>query len=143
MTMASLAPGGRAAVGAVIGLVVYGVSITTALLRLALIPGLSVRVTRESLLATALYLPLFVLAGGVVGRLSSLQVRVVRFILIGSLCGSLVWNYLTVTWPVTARPTSLAPSGLSALDAALIGAGLGAVGGLLLFGIRALRSKEG
>lgn len=49
--MTSLAPRGHAAVGAVIGLVVYGVSIAAALLRLALIPGLSDRVTRESLLA--------------------------------------------------------------------------------------------
>lgn len=92
MTMVSLAPGGRAAVGAVIGLIVFGVS---------------------------------------------------GFTLIGSLCGSLVWSYLTVTWPFTARPSALVPSGLSTLDAALIGAGLGAVGGLLLFAIRALRSREG
>ena len=141
--MASMTPGGRAAAGAVIGLVVYGISIAAAGLRLALIPGLSHRVTREGLLATALYLPVFVLAGGAVGRLSTLEARVVRFTLIGALCGSLVWSYLTVTWPVTARPTVLAPSGVSAVDAALIGAGLGAVGGLLLFAIRALRPKEG
>lgn len=60
---------------------------------------------------------------------------------VGAVIGLVVYG-LTVTWPVTARPTVLAPSGVSALDAALIGAGLGAVGGLPLFAIRALRSKE-
>ena len=66
--------------------------------------------------------------------------------MIRAIAGAVVWSYLTATWTLTARSgVFIAPQG-SVLGAAFVGAGLGALGGVLLVAIagigRALRGER-
>jgi hypothetical protein len=132
----------RIVLGALIGFVFFAVSVIASLLRLVFIPSVAERVTGQSILAVLLFLVLFVATGAVAGWLSTIPVRLLRFVVIGTLVGALVWTYLTLTWPLTARPGWSIPPRGTTLDAAMTGAALGATGGFLLAAIGWLRRRR-
>lgn len=129
----------RAALGGLIGLVVFMVDAAATLIRFALNPLVAERSTGGSFLAMILFLFLFVAAGAAGGYLWLIRVQLLRFVAIGALVGAMIWSYLNATWPLTARTSMMAAPQESMLSAALIGAIGGALGGLLLFVIGAAR----
>lgn len=129
----------RAVLGGLIGLVAFVIDAVATLIRFALNPLVAERATAGSFLAMILFMFLFVAAGALGGYLWLIRVQLLRFVAIGALVGAMVWSYLTATWPLTARASMIAAPQTSVLSAALIGAGGGALGGLLLFAIGAVR----
>ncbi len=129
----------RVVVGGLTGLVVFSVDAVATLIRFVLTPPLAERATAGSFLAMLAFLFLFIAAGALAGYLWGTQVRFLRHVAIGALVGAMLWSYLTATWSLTARPTAISPPQMSVLSAALVGAGGGALGGLLLFAIDGLR----
>jgi hypothetical protein len=125
----------RAVLGGLTGLAVFGVDAVATLIRFVLNPSVAERTTAGSLLAMFLFLILFIAGGALAGYLWSINVQLLRFLAIGALVGALIWSYFTLTWPLTARASALVAPHTSVLNAALIGAGLGALGGTLLFAI--------
>jgi hypothetical protein len=123
----------RAVVGGVIGLVVFAVDAAATLIRFVLNPFVAERATQASFLAMLLFLFLFVATGALAGFMWGIRVQILRFVFVGALLGTLVWSYLTLTWPLTARASAVAAQPASLLDAMLIGAAGGALGGTLLF----------
>lgn len=132
-------PPRRVLVGGLCGLVVFSVDVVATIVRFALVPSLAERTTTGSLLAMIPFAFLFVAAGALLGYLWTLQIRSLRFMLMGAIAGALVWGYWTATWPLTAKPTSVVPPQGSVLGAVAIGAGGGALGGLLRFAISGIR----
>jgi hypothetical protein len=125
--------------GALVALLFYAVSVSVAIVQLVFAPELWERVTAKSVLATALYLPVFLAAGALAGWLTKVGFRALRYLLIGAVCGALLWSYLTVTWPLTARISAyIEPQG-SVIDAVLIGGVFGTIGGVLLALLAAFR----
>lgn len=129
----------RVVIGAVIGLVVFSVDAVATLIKFVLNPAVAERATAGSFLAMILFLFLFIAAGALAGYLWAWRITFLRFVSIGALAGTMAWSYLTVTWPLTARPSAIIPPQTSVLGAVLIGAGGGALGGLLLFVISSVR----
>ena len=129
----------RVVVGGLIGLIVFSVDAVATLIRFVLTPSVAERATSGSFLAMFPFLFLFIAAGVLTGYLWVIQIKFLRFVSIGALVGAMVWSYLTVTWPLTARPTAIIPPQTSVLSVVLIGAGGGALGGLLLFVIAGVR----
>ncbi|OGS99650.1 MAG: hypothetical protein A3F73_11440 [Gallionellales bacterium RIFCSPLOWO2_12_FULL_59_22] len=130
----------RVVVGSLIGLIVFSVDAVATFIRFVLIPSVAERATAGSFLAMFPFLFLFIAAGALAGYLWAIRIMVLRFVSIGALIGAMVWSYLTVTWPLTARPTAIIPPQMSVLDAVFIGAVGGALGGLLLFVISGIRN---
>lgn len=122
----------RVFVGGVIGFAVYAVSVIAALVRMAVNPWVAAHVSVESMTAMLLYSVLFITVGALSGWLSLLRVRGSRYLLIGGMIGVLVWSYLSATWPLTSKGIGSPPPGVTVIDTAAIGAGLGVMGGLLL-----------
>jgi hypothetical protein len=131
----------RAVVGGAIGLLFFLLDAAATLIRVLLNPAVAERVTSASLLVMLLYLPIFAAAGALGGWLWLMRARLLRFVAIGALAGALVWSYLTATWPLTARAGAVNGPQSSVLDAALIGAGGGALGGALLAALGLLRRR--
>lgn len=129
----------RAVVGGAIGFVVFAVDAVATLIRFALNPALAERATGGAFLAMLLFLFVFVAAGAFAGYLWAIRIQVLRFVVIGALVGAMLWSYLTLTWPLTARASAVIEPQISVLEAALIGAGGGALGGFLLFAISGVR----
>jgi hypothetical protein len=123
----------RVVAGSLIGFIVFAVDAAATLIRFVLNPAVAERATGGSLLAMGLFLLLFVAGGACAGYLSFIRVAPLRYLSIGALAGALVWSYLTVTWPLTARPGAFYPPQTPVADAVLIGAIGGALGGLLLW----------
>ena len=132
MGIANTAPR-RAVAGSLIGFIVFAVDAAATLIRFVLNPSVAERATAGSFLAMLLFLLLFVAGGACAGYLSLIRVAPPRYLSIGALVGALGWSYLTVTWPLTARPGAFIPPQTPVTDAVLIGAVGGALGGLLLW----------
>lgn len=122
----------RVLVGGMIGFIVFSVDAVATLIRFILNPTVAERATAGSLFAMLPFLFLFIAAGALAGYLWVIQFRFLRFVAIGTLVGAMFWSYLTVTWPLTARPAAIIPPQTSTLSAVLIGAVGGALGGALL-----------
>jgi hypothetical protein len=129
----------RAVLGGLVGLAVFAVDAIATLIRFVLNPLVAERATGGSFLAMFLFLILFIAGGALAGYLWSINIQLLRCVAIGALVGALVWSYLTLTWPLTARASALVAPHTSVLNAALTGAGLGALGGTLLFAISLAR----
>jgi hypothetical protein len=131
----------RVAIGAAVGLGVFLVDAFATLLRYVLNPAVSERATAASFAAMAAYLAVFAGAGALAGWLWGMRVRMVRFALVGAIAGAVVWSYLSFTWPLTARASAPTPQDTAIAEVLLTGAVLGALGGLLLFAIAAVRHR--
>lgn len=131
----------RVVAGGLAGLIVFMVDAVVTLVRFILYPSMAERATAHSFVAMSAYLFLFIAVGALAGYLWTLRIGVLRHAIIGALAGALVWSYLTVTWPLTARPSAVIPPQTSVFESVLIGAGGGALGGLLLFAIARIRSR--
>jgi hypothetical protein len=129
----------RAILGGLIGFLAFAVDAISTLIRYVLNPFVAERATRGSFLAMFLFLVLFIAGGALAGYLSSIKIKWLRFVVIGTLAGALGWSYLIITWPLTARASALFTPQTSVLSAMLIGAGAGALGGALLFLIGVIR----
>ncbi len=129
----------RAVVGGLIGFIVFAVDAAATIIRFVLNPSMAERATTGSFLAMLAFLFLFIAAGALAGYLWAVQIRLLRLVSIGALVGAMVWVYLTVTWPLTARPGAIVPPQTFTTNTVLIGAGGGALGGLLLWLIAELR----
>lgn len=132
----------RLAVGAVLGLVVYLVSAVTTGLNVLVHPSVAARATGGDTLDMLFYLLLFPAAGALIGALSRWRPRALRYPLIGAIAGALVWTYLTDTWTLTARAWAPFPPQTTLAEAIVIGAALGATGGLLLFALVIVRPSR-
>jgi hypothetical protein len=128
-------------VGAIIGAVVVGVHIVSALIAFAMHESVRNRITEGAVGAAIAYVSLFAIGGAIVGRLSMLPARWPACIFGGTLTGVLVWSYLTATWAFTARASAIGPPMMSVADSALQGAGLGAIGGALLLLVVVIRRR--
>ena len=82
----------------------------------------------------------FVAAGAACGWLSRHPVRSFRYVAGCAVVGSVLWSYLAVTWPFTARSFALYIPPMGVVEAALLGAALGAAGGLVFLGLKSLQS---
>ena len=133
----------QAVLGGAIGLVVFGVDAIATLIRFTLNPMVAARATGDAFLAMLLFLLLFVAAGALAGYLWSVRIQFLRLVTVGALVGATVWSYMTVTWPLTGRASSIVAPQASALSAAGIGAAGGALGGFLLFVISLARRRIG
>lgn len=136
-----MVPQHRAALGALIGLVIFAVDAVATLIRAIFNPYIAQRLTGDAMLAMLLFGVLFVAAGTVAGYLSATKVAWLRYTAIGAIAGALVWSYLRATWPLTGRATATVSPQSSALDTAVIGAIGGSLGGLLLFTIDVIRRR--
>jgi hypothetical protein len=128
-------------VGAIIGAVVVGVHIVSALINFAVHESVRNRITEGAVGAAVAYVSLFAIGGALIGRLSMLAARWPAYIVGGTLGGALVWSYLTATWAFTARASAMGPPEMSVAESALQGAGLGAIGGALLLLIVVIRRR--
>lgn len=128
--------------GAVVGFVLYAVHAVGVGINLLLHPSIAERATGASVAAMLAYAVVFVAAGALAGRIWALRGVLLRYASIGALAGAVVWSYLTVTWPLTARASAVAAPQLGAPGAILVGAVLGALGGLLLYCVVAIRRKS-
>jgi hypothetical protein len=126
-------------VGGLIGLLCFSVDAVATLIRFLFHPAVAERATVDAFLATLLYLPVFIVAGALVGYLESVRVPSLRYAFTGAIVGAVAWSYLTATWGFTARPTAFVPPDMSIPMALLIGAGGGGCGGLLLSLISGVR----
>jgi hypothetical protein len=131
MNILKIAPP-RVLAGGRIGLIFFSVNAVATLIRFILNPAVAERVTTGSFLAMFPFLFLFIGVGALAGYLQVLHFQFLRFVTIGALVGAMVWSYLTVTWPLTARPGAIIPPQTSWLSAVLIGSVVGALGGALL-----------
>lgn len=84
-------------VGAVVGAVVVGVHLVSAIINLFVHASIQERVTIQSVGAAVAYVSLFAIGGAVIARLSMLAVRWPAYIVGGMITGGLVWSYLTIT----------------------------------------------
>ena len=107
----------RGFVGGLIGLIVFSVDAVATLIRFVLNPSVAERATVGSFPAMLLFLLLFVAAGALAGYLCLIRVTPLRFVSIGALVGALVWSKMTLTWPLTARPTAMLPPQTSVTSA--------------------------
>jgi hypothetical protein len=128
-------------VGAIIGAVVVGVHVVSALINFALYESVRNRITEGAVGAAIAYVSIFAIAGAFIGKLSMLAARWPAYIIGGTLTGALVWSYLTATWAFTARASAIGPPTISPAAAALQGAGLGAIGGAVLLLIVVIRRR--
>ncbi len=129
----------RSTAGAILALAFYGVSVVTTLLRYVFTPSIAERATGSAFAAMFVFAALFAAGGAVAAHVSGSRWRVVRYLGVGAIVGSLVWSYLTATWTLTARASSIYPPEYSAMTGALIGAGAGLLGGVLLLLITSAR----
>jgi len=123
----------RAAVGGVVGAGAFIVDAFLSGLRVIANPAVSERVSTGGVLAMAMFLPVWIIAGALVGMSTAIRPILLRNLLIGATVGSAVWTYLTMTWSVTARASALAPVSEGVPGAIATGAVLGALGGLFLW----------
>jgi hypothetical protein len=94
----------------------------------------------RSLAWTAAYGVVFVAAGATCGWLSRHPALSVRYVAGCAVIGAVLWSYLAVTWPFTARSFALYIPAMGVVEAALLGGALGAAGGLLFLGLKTLQS---
>jgi hypothetical protein len=134
---------GRMIVGAAAGVVVVGVHLVSAIINLFVHASIQARVTPQSVGAAIAYLSLFGISGAAIGRMTMLSVRWPAYIVGGAITGGLVWSYLTITWPFTARASAMGPPTMSPVEATIQGLLLGAAGGALLLGIAIVRRRYG
>lgn len=94
----------------------------------------------RSLGGTVAHGVVFVAAGAACGWLTRHPARSVRYVAGCAVVGAVLWSYLAVTWPFTARSFALYVPPMGVVEAALLGAALGAAGGLLFLGLKSLQS---
>jgi hypothetical protein len=131
----------RVVIGGMIGFTVLSVDAVATFIQSVLNPAVAERATAGAFLAMLVFLFLFIAAGALAGYLWSMESGFLRLLSIGTLVGAVVWSYLTVTWPLTARPGAFVPPQMSVLSAVFIGAIGGALGGALLFLIGMVRTR--
>lgn len=132
----------RLALAAAGGLLAWGFIVLLTGLRVAITPWVWERVTAASIGWTLAYAAAFAVAGVACERLSALPVRVLKYPAVGAVIGALIWSYMTATWAFSARATAIVAPGHGILEAALVGAALGGLGGLLLLGLVMLRWED-
>jgi hypothetical protein len=129
----------RIAVAGGFGLLAWAFTVVLSVFRVLLNPGLWDRVTFAAVAWTLAYGAFFALAAAACERLAALPLRLFRYVLVGAVLGALLWSYMTTTWTFTARATAVIEPTGGVLQAAAIGAGLGALGGLMILGLALLR----
>lgn len=132
---------GRMIVGAAVGVVVVGVHLVSAILNLFVHASIQERVTTQAVGAAFAYVSLFAIGGAAIARLSMLAVGWPTYIVGGMITGGLVWSYLTITWPFTARASAIGPPTVGPVEATIQGIVLGAIAGALLLGMALLRRR--
>ena len=130
----------RLLVGAAIALAFYAIGVMNAALNYLLDASIRERTTSGALVATAVYFLIFAGAGALGGWLSGVRSRWLRFVSIGAIAGALMWSYYTATWSLTARASALSQPGYGVLEAVFVGGILGALGGVLLVVVIAIRA---
>ncbi len=136
-------PRGRMIVGAVVGVVMVGVHLVSAIINLFVHASIQERVTTQAVGAAFAYVSLFAIGGAAIARLSMLAVRWPAYIVGGAITGGLVWSYLTVTWSFTARASAIGPPAAGPVEATIQGVVLGVIAGALLLGLALLRGRYG
>jgi hypothetical protein len=127
-------------VGTVLAFTAYAVHVISTAVNFAFHPTLLGRARPSDFVAMAAYSLVFVGAGALVGHLTTARPAFARFASIGAVAGGVVWSYLTITWRLGWRAVPLRPPDYSWGEAWVIGAGLGALGGVLLLGLTRFRA---
>jgi hypothetical protein len=131
----------RIALAAAAGLLAWAFVFLLDGLRIAISPWVWERVTAESVGWALAYAPVFAAAGVACAFCTRLP-RIAKYPAVGAVIGAVLWSYLTATWAFSARTAAVVPPGTGVLEAVLIGAVLGALGGLLLLGVVLLRWRD-
>lgn len=127
----------RVVAGAVLAILAYLCIVVLSVLGFA-VNSYSAGPTDASFLALFVYFFLFAGSGAVIGALIALRPRLLRYAMIGALCGALLLSFQNAIWPLAVRMSSKPPTRTVLADA-VIGAGLGVLGGLMLLGIAKYR----